>query len=513
MTRLTRRDLMSSLGVCASLLASRANAACDIWRDEIAGLPTKSYQCDVGNGQTLTTTFMRLSDVMFDSAGHEPLPDPIGEYQRLVRGHQLIDTPALSTFTRLFEKHSRAFEPDNMEVQFDMRGQGLSGHVEKPVPFESGLRWRSLGVWWDTILSYAYLPFFPLPSELRRAMTSPNDGGETFLRFATPADFSDMDSKTSEYLALWQSSSGVSNDQIDFGNLSLLVDIEAGSVPGFLPLIFDPRFGSFGGCDVQLFGGAKYMQPALYVDVVICRNDGTDPIRIDDMFGATDPTERLRPYDPATPPQAERFGWAPITLAPGQSCLAVQRLLFGAEKTQMPDGEEIKPKRAVYGATHLPKGVIVDGAPVPFNGRSHNAVILASFANCCSCPYLESWCPRAQEWIEHGKVMTEFTSPEKAGSDIRHFPELRTRFRLSEREHEDTTLTGAALTVTLEDGSNTVIHHPDAKRLLSIGECCELIFDVPHAVAARAVRSSLTLSGYYQTFSKERFDACAMAQL
>lgn len=109
--------------------------------------------------------------------------------------------------------------------------------------------------------------------------------------------------------------------------------------------------------------------------------------------------------------------------------------------------------------------------------------------------------------------MTEFTSPEKAGSDIRHFPELRTRFRLSEREHEDTTLTGAALTVTLEDGSNTVIHHPDAKRLLSIGECCELVFDVPHAVAARALRSSLTLSGYYQTFSKERFDACAMAQL
>ncbi len=47
MSRLNRRDLIGSLGASAAILANRANAACDVWRDEVAGVPAKSYQCEV----------------------------------------------------------------------------------------------------------------------------------------------------------------------------------------------------------------------------------------------------------------------------------------------------------------------------------------------------------------------------------------------------------------------------------------------------------------------------------
>lgn len=315
-------------------------------------------------------------------------------------------------------------------------------------------------------------------------------------------------------MALWDAHSEAGGESPSFGNLYMLADIDAGSVHGFVPLLFDPRFG-VQECDGMPYGGAVFVPPALYVDVAVCRNDGARPIEIEDMFGASDATDRLRHYDPATPPQAERFGWAPVSLAPGESLLAVQRLLFGAKPTTIYNDEGVEerivPHRAIFGPTHLPKGVIVEGTRVAFNGRSHNAVILASFANCCSCPYLESWCPRAGEWIEHGKVLTTCDSPEMAGSETRCFPGTRTRFRISEREHEETTLKSASLTLTLEDGTAHVFQLPGAARSLSIGESCELEFDVPMDIAARAIRSALTLSGHYEKFTKARFEGCAAA--
>ncbi|EPX78326.1 hypothetical protein Salmuc_03942 [Salipiger mucosus DSM 16094] len=490
------------------MLASRANALCDVWRDEIAGVPTKSYQCTVSEGQVLTTTFMRLSDVMFDSAGGAPLDGPAGEYQSLVRGHRLIETPALETFSRLFETHSFAFEPSNLEVEFDMRGQGLSGREDLSGAGTEGRRWRTLGVWDETL--GLFMPAFPLPAVLRRAIENRSGvAGPRFLRHATAEDFRDLDAKRQEYVRLWGANVEDRADLLSFGNLDMLADIEAGSVEGFLPLLFHAGFGQ-DGCSGAARGGALYVPPALYVDVAVCRNDGAEPAEIEDMFGAAETTTRLRPYDPATPPREERFGWRPVTLAPGESLLAVQRLIFGARPTTL-DEETIPATRAVYGPTHLPKGVIVKGQPVAFDGRSHNAVILASYANCCSCPYLESWCPRAEEWIDHGKVLAECDAPERAGSETRHFRDARCRFRISEREHEDTTLTAARLDVTLDDGTTRVFELLDAPRRLTIGESCELAVELPPGIARRARSSALTLWGHYEKFTQARFEARSLA--
>lgn len=513
MLRINRRDLIASLGASATLLASRANAACDVWRDEVSGVPTKSYQCQVADGQLLTTTFMRLSDVMFDSAGGAPLPGPTSDYQNLVRGHRLVDTPVLATFNRLFEAHSFAFEPQNIELQYDMHGRGLSGIEVMGDDYGDGIearRWRTLGVWDDTL--GLYFPAFPLPELLRQSLQNPFDTSfnRQFLRFATRTDFQDLSAKIEEYTNLWGAS--VENNAFarSFGNLGLLAEIDAGSVDGFLPLIFDANFGH-DDCSGEPRGGAVYSPPALYVDVAVCRNDGKESIQIDDMFGAAETTTSLRAYDPATPPQEESFGWSPVTLAPRESLLTVQRLVFGADPVSIGDNESVKTKRAVYGSTQLPKGFIVDGQRFAFDGRSHNAVILASFANCCSCPYLESWCARAEEWIDHGKVLTACDAPEKAGKDTRRFNDLRSRFRISEREHEDTTLTGATLTLTLDDGTSHIVPHLDAVRRLTIGESVELVFDIPADFAVRATHSALTVFGHYEKFTQARFEERAAA--
>ncbi|MDA7425299.1 hypothetical protein [Thalassococcus lentus] len=514
MVRVNRRDLIASLGASAALIASKAQANCDVWRDNIGGVPTKSYQCQVGERQTVTTTFMRLSDVMFDSAGAAPLPREMGEYQSLVQGHSLVPTKTLDTFTRLFEKHSFAFEPENLELEYDLRAAGSFGRSDyniEEIRSEIGPRWRTLGVWNDTVHVYG-LPMFPLPDELRRAMDMSEDAPRVrnFLRFANPSDFSDLEAKINDYTALWDAHPEADRSSAQFGNIRMLAEIDAGSVPGFIPLFFS-KF-HVGGCSIEASGGATFMPPALYVDVAVIRNDGTRPVRIDDLFGAADQTEGLRLYDPATPPQEIRFNFEPITLAPAQSMMVVQRLLFRREPVSHGlDGEEIRQTRAVYGTALLPKGVIVDGVAHPFDGRSHNAVILASYANCCSCPYLESWCPRAGEWIEHGKVLQACDGPDKAGVDTRRFPDVRTRFRLSEREHEETFLTGSYLTLKFADEVDQVFPLRDPVCSLSIGESRELVFDVPDEIAARATTSALTVAGHYEVFTQARFQARAAA--
>jgi hypothetical protein len=516
MVRLNRRDLIATLGASAALVAGRAQAACDVWQDTIGDVPTKSYQCRVGADQSLTTTFMRLSDVMFDSAGAAPLPGKMGDFQTLVHGHRLLQTPPLEAFTRLFEAHSFAFEPQNIELDFDLRSAGQSGSRTALGP-ASGARWRTLGVWNDTVFAGG-LPMFPLPGELERAMTQAPAAAprfRSFLRYATRADFADLDAKIAAYTALWDAIPDSEIFPTHFANVAMLADIDAGAVPGFVPLLFsDFRID---GCSGAPSGGATFVPPALFVDVAVCRNDSNAPVTIEDIFGAADTTARLRPYDDATPAQEARFGLAPMTLAPGQSVMLVQRLLFGSEPVRLGDapdgtpGEMIAAGRATFGPTMLPKGVIVDGIAHPFEGRSHNAVILASFANCCSCPYLESWCPRAGEWIEHGKVLQACDGLDRAGSETRRFPEARTRFRLSEREHEETFLTGAVLTLSFADAPDAVFTLPDAVRRLSIGESCELVFDVPDDLAARATGAALRLSGHYEIFTPARLAARAAA--
>lgn len=288
-----------------------------------------------------------------------------------------------------------------------------------------------------------------------------------------------------------------------FGQLDMLAEIDAGSVDEFMPIMYARNAGFF-DCNVDL--GSYYVPPALYVDVMVCRNDGTKDIFIEDFIGSIDSTDKLRVYNPSTPTGNIRFGLNSQKISPGESVLAIQRLLFRAS-SEVKGLDGVMPKGAVYGPTNLPKGVIVDGQMKEFDGRSHNAILLSSYGSELSCPYLESWCSNANEWIEHGKILTRFNSAEKAGSDTRTFNGVRTDFRVSEREHEDTFLTAAELELVLRDGSTRVFVHPESSAHLSFGESKELGFDIPAKVLGEAVSSSLTLRGYYQKFGSARIAA------
>lgn len=514
MAKLSRRDLIATLAASAGLLATKANANCDVWRDAVGSTRTKSYQCKVNGGQTLTSTFLRVSDVMFDSAGGALLPGELGEVQSLVQGHTLIETPALETFIDLFERHSIPFESNSIYLEYDLRdGRGENWLTSDSVGGVDASRWRTLGTWNELHVDED-LPAFPIPDLLRQAIrnyatdNTGNNGSLGLFKYADREDFRDLDQRKQEYVDLWRRSIDFDYPTYDFRQLDLLDDLDAGSVDGFLPIIFSPNLYGV-GCGSAAFG-AHYIPPALYVDLMVCRNDGTEVVEVEDLFGSVDLTSRLRAYDPTTPPGAERFGLAPLTLAPGESFLVVQRLLFRARSSSTYVGPEpIVQQPAIYGATHLPKGVVVGGEAIAFEGRSHNALVLASYAGENSCPYLESWCPNAQEWIEHGKILTENDSPGKAGSDTRSFRDVRSRFRLSEREHEDTFLTGAILEVSFANGANKNFTHPEATLNLSLGETVEIEFELPAEVMSQAIRSSLTLTGYYQKFGAERVEALA----
>lgn len=204
MTRMNRRDVLASLAACATLASTPARAACDVWRDTTHGVDTKSYQCNIAEGQTLTTTFMRLSDVMFDSAGGPRLPGRLGNVQDLIRGHRLIDTPALETYAEIFDKHSVAFESYGFNIEYDGRASPASRLNLSNDRFDDikASRWRTLGYWNDET-GGENLPIFPDIDLLNRALAVPDNwdnGVLEFVRYANRGDFIDLDNRKEDYI-------------------------------------------------------------------------------------------------------------------------------------------------------------------------------------------------------------------------------------------------------------------------------------------------------------------------
>lgn len=500
MKKISRRDLLVSLA-CSSIFLSTPSLAsvCDVSRAKRNNVSTKSYECRFGNDGKLTTTFMRVTDLLFDSAGDMGLPANLGDYESLLDGHQLIETPLLSTLRHLLQNYSFAVEPFGVTLEFDGRAEGQN--VQARGVINHTARWRTLGVWDDP----DSLPLFPLPDELRRAMRGDNTWNQSFLRYANDDDFNSLDDKIDAYIKLWGSKPEETVDKTSLGNLELLRHIEAGSVDEFLPLIFSDHFG-FDGCTGEPEGGAHYNPPALYIDVAVSRNDGREPVVIEDYFGVVEKQENLRSYNSSTPGGAERFGLNSIQLDPGKSVMLVQRLLFGALPYERSDmGLKVRSNRAVFGETNLPKGVVINSENIAFDGRSHNSVIIASYGARGSCPYLHSWCDMSQEWVTLGKVLTECVGEENSGQDSRRFFSLRTRFKLVEREHEETILHSICLKLTLDDHSTIMVPHNLKRSTLNIGESYEFSFDLPQGVSADDIGASeLLISGFYTKYGERK---------
>ncbi|WP_419906818.1 hypothetical protein [Hoeflea sp.] len=500
-----RRDIIASLAGAAALLAGNSPAfACEARRSRIHGLSAKSYSCDLGRGRLLNTTFLRVSDLVFDKGGRATLPDGFGSYEDLVNSHVILPTRTLDTFQSLMDRFSYPFEPWGVFFEFDGRE---SGHrvAERFAPTDDSpqaARWRTLGVWDDP---YYNEKLFPLPDVLREAMRDDGRNASAFLRFASQVDFEDIDEKIRSYVNLWRSHPDYQNvgnghpGLSGFEHVKLLQFIDAGSVERFVPLHFYDGF-SYDECTYEPFGGAHCTMPALYVDLAICRNDGSADIQIDDFFGHIDNREWLRPYSAQKPAGEQAFNAPPLNLRPGDGTLMVQRLLFHS------DAKDVESSRAVFGPAYLPKAVVVDGQINRFDGRSHNALIISSYFPRGCCPYLYSWCDRTEEWISLGKVITECVGRRNMGEERRQFGDLRTRFYLAEREHERTVLQRLVLEVVLKDGSRIEIVHADADVVLEIGDSHEFAFSLPKGVSRKdVVGSTLEVAGYYEPYRKSDF--------
>lgn len=514
MPRISRRDILRTFASSAALLAGNPAHAltCEVNRARTGDVSTKSYNCQLGEGKALTATFMRISDVLADSAGRGALPPELTDFENMVASTHLIQNEPLRVFQDLMDRFSFPIESSIMTVEFDGRGSSENASASQ---FAEGLnnRYRTLG-YWDEKELYT-LPFFPMPDLLQRAFQDTSFDQQGFLRFADSSDFINFNDKLQSYLGLWQSQTGETSPpngrQFESPkSLDLLDHIQAGSVDRFLPLFFSSDI-YIEGCSDSFTGGCAYVPPALYVDIAVCKNDGAEPIQIDDFFGATETSTRLRTYVSTTPDGARPLGWAPTQLAPGESVIAVQRLLFSAQPglnymNDRRDRSALRADRAVFGRTELPKGVIVDGQEFPFDGRSHNTLIFASVADGACCPYLYFWCDTAREWVSSGKVMVNNIGSAQTGEDAKTYPTLRSRFKLVEQEHERTFLSGMTRVIELSDGTTVEQVHPDCDVILDIGQSHEVSFELPANVAPQdVVATTLKMRGYYDKYTNRNF--------
>ncbi|WP_419906820.1 hypothetical protein [Hoeflea sp.] len=508
MRAMTRRNLLMSIASSIVFASDAANAlVCDVRRARQGNVSTKSYNCVIGEGKSLTATFVRMSDVVTDSIGNQGLP---GDFESLIGTPRMLETEAFEVLEGLLSRYSIPFEPRQVKISFD--GRDEAGQQETVQP--NSARLRSLGVWDEGTVSE--LPAFPSPSEMRRAFRlGRNELLLGFLRFARPDDFEGLEQKTSEFLELWrdQGMDNLLDESPDtFGNIKLMAHIGAGSVPEFLPLFFSSVNWA---CD-GVFGGPQYVPPALYIDAMVCENTGSEVLEIDDFFGANDLTRNLRTYSPSTPPGEQALGWGNIRLDPGQSVAGVQRLLFGAKDQYDPRQDQfLSFDRAVYGPTQLPKGVVIGGQGFAFDGRSHNALIVASYSEEGSCPYLLFWCEDAKEWVSVGKVIVGRTRPELAGEESYGLEGPRTRFRLVEREYERTHVMSLALELELDDGATMKLDTPvfagdgqvDLPIVLEIGQSIEFSFELPEGIEKEnLVKTNLTIGGHYEGYTRDDFE-------
>lgn len=155
-------------------------------------------------------------------------------------------------------------------------------------------------------------------------------------------------------------------------------------------------------------------------------------------------------------------------------------------------------------------GAAVNSKRIDFAARPvANFLELTASQEGASCPYLLSWDDGDHEWVEHGKILDKGQGRTNAYTETVTFPDLRTRFRIEEREPELAHLQSAKLVVEFGDGSTQTFSpaqpaagSADGEISLMWGEATDISFAVPKTVNATDVRQSrLQVSGYYERYS------------
>jgi hypothetical protein len=330
----------------------------------------------------------------------------------------------------------------------------------------------------------------------------------------------------------------------------LLVDhLTRGNFPDdFLTLVVaDPA-----SCGCGADGDGIHIRQ-LVLHTAFVKNVSNASLAIDGLSQGEDESEVLRLYsDGQAPKTFQTTPIAPVMLAPGETlaiplrmkfvpsdslqdvfspskAAAAQRIYgqiqtFPSAMLQSSDGCEHKlairrdsfgpptqpsPRPYSFGPAVTLKGVSVSGNMVDFDNPLSNFLQLVAGSGYGSCPYVYAYNDSVRDWVRHGKIIDNASSPAKETTQRLEIPGLTTRFRISEEELELTYVRKVRLELSFEDGRTVILSPMNAREhdgadpydRIKYGESHEYLFSAPADEASRVLKSTLVVTGYYMRYA------------
>jgi hypothetical protein len=317
---------------------------------------------------------------------------------------------------------------------------------------------------------------------------------------------------------------------------------------GSIPSDFSILMGSYQtvGCGVDdpdqpgLAGWSfNIIDRVVRIDAVLIENMSKQPLVISGLFGERNSDVSLRPAQPllAMPANLVALNDISEAIPAGQSAIILTKIVFTLPPDNLADFRKYResmdtihaalgsngfsgnvsayqapnPKDYTYGPTLTVTGATINSARIDFTEHPvANFLELTTTSEAGSCPYLLSSDNTDHEWISHGKILHKGQGRDNAYTETVTFPDLRTRFRIEEREPEFAHVYSANLVVEMRDGSTqrfSPIQPDPAPRdggeiSLMWGDAAEIYFDVPQSVIEKGVvESRLEVTGYYERYS------------
>jgi hypothetical protein len=289
----------------------------------------------------------------------------------------------------------------------------------------------------------------------------------------------------------------------------------------------------------------------LVMHTALIRNVSNSPITIDGLSAGRDDSSDLRPYsDGQQPPSFANASIAPVKISPGDTLIIPLRLNFvpsdslddafhdltAANRTYRridgSPGEFIsgrcgdstvrvrrseflpptKPRANIYsyGPAVVLKGISIDGAEVAFDRPLSNFFQIMAIAGYGSCPYVYSMDAGDGEWVRHGKIIDNASSPAKEMTQRLELRGAVTRFKISEEELELTFVHKVRLELALANGRVMSLKPQNRLRAASAehydkikyGSDREYNFGLPVGIdPTNVLKSTLSVTGYYLRYT------------
>jgi hypothetical protein len=283
----------------------------------------------------------------------------------------------------------------------------------------------------------------------------------------------------------------------------------------------------------------------------LIKNVSDHPISIDALNVGSDESLDLRPYsDGQKPASFTRTSVSPVTVSPGDTLIIPLRLNFvpsdsledvftdfpaatraqdqiarapgdfisskcGDSTIKIRKSQFVPPTRPTpriysYGPALTLKGVAVGGVEVEFDRPLSNFFQVAAGSGYGSCPYVYAIHAGEREWVRHGKIIDQGSSPAKEMTQRVEFSGAVTRFKISEEELELTFIHKVRLQLALTDGRMISLKPRNRLRpesadhydKIKYGAEREYDFDLPiHVNPENVLKSTLAVTGYYLRYS------------